>query len=239
MLKTIQALIELQSIDDEIHAHSAQRDELEANLKALRGIVARMAEELEDKRDKVTEASRFYEDKQEDLRLDGERLNKAKQKLTAVTRTKEYAAMQREIDTLRRKFSEDETELKRLAEAIEEYHVSIGAQEQKLSDLEAEVRREEAASDERLGELDQLIAEIDKRKGGIKVGLDRPLVSRYKRVLARREGKAVVPAIDGNCTGCQMRLPPQQFILVQRGEELQVCPACQRFLYIPPETASE
>ena len=44
--------------------------------------------------------------------------------------------MQRELDTLRRKYGEDETELKRLSDAMEEYSTSIAAQEQKLADLQ-------------------------------------------------------------------------------------------------------
>ena len=57
---------------------------------------------------------------------------------------------------------------------------------------------------------------------------------RYERVLARREGRAVVEALNGKCTGCQMKLPPQLFILVQRLETLESCPACQRFLFFSP-----
>lgn len=231
MKGTIEALRELQQVDDEIRGHRLQRDELAANLERLKTILTQMGQELDDKREKLAEATRFYDEKQEDLRADSERLSKAKSKLAAVTRTKEYAAMQRELDNLRRKFSEDEVELKRLAEAIEGYQASISSQEDKLSDLGSEVQREEAASADRLAELDRVMADIAVRKDAIKKKLERSLVRRYDRVLRRREGRAVVAARGGKCTGCQMRLPPQAFILVQRWETLESCPACQRFLY--------
>lgn len=235
MKDTIEALIELQQVDDEIRGQQVQRDELAANLDRLKSILARMDAELNDKREKLGEATRFYDDKQIDLQADSERLSRSKQKLTAVTRTKEYAAMQRELDTLRRKFGEDEAEIMRLAQAIEEYKASIAAQETKLGELQGEVKREEDASAQRLGELDAAIQAVAERKKVITVRLDAQLARRYTRVLRNREGKAVVHAEGGKCSGCQMRLPPQTYIMVQRRETLESCPNCQRFLYVTDE----
>ena len=227
----IQALTELQRIDDEIRGRQVQRDELAANLHRLKSILEQMGAELEEKREKLSEATRFYEEKQEELRDDGLRLSHAKQKLASVTRTKEYAAMQRELDNLRRKYNEDEQELKRLSSAIEEYKASISGGEGKLGELQAEVAREDASSADKLTQLDGEIGSVAKRKSAIAVQLDDDLKRRYERILSRRDGKAVVPAVDGKCTGCQMRLPPQTFILVQRGESLEACPTCQRYLF--------
>ena len=236
MKDTIEALVQLQAVDDEVRVHTTQREELSQNLERLAAILERMGHELEDKRDKLIEAQRFYNEKQVDLQADAERLSKAKAKLGSVSRTKEYAAMQRELDNLRKKYGEDEAELKRLGAAIEEYQTAIAQQEGKLSELNTEVEREEAASVTRLAELDKVVSEISTRKDQIVVRLPKTVVSRYNRVIKRREGKAVVPvASDGACTGCQMRLPPQQHIYVQRKEKLISCPTCQRFLYVPED----
>ncbi len=235
MKDSIEALIELQSIDDEIRGYLLTREELAVNQRRLAEILGRMNGELDDKRTKLDEAQRFYNERQDDLRSDGERLAKAKTKMAGVTRTKEYAAMQREMDNLRRKYTEDETELKRLNAAIDEYKVAISSQEEKLAELQAEVEKEEATSGDRLAELNREIDAIESRKTSVNARLDEGLLRRYSRVLTRREGKAVVSAIGGKCSGCSMRLPPQLFILVQRAETLQSCPNCQRFLFYTQE----
>lgn len=239
MTEVIEALIELQTVDDEIREFQVQRDELSTNLNTLKKILEGMSSELEDKREKLAEANRFYTDQQEELRADGERMAHAKQKLAAVTRTKEYAAIQRELDNIRKKYGEDEAELKRLGEAMEEYQASIAAQEVKLAELEAEVAREEAANVDRLSHLTEQIQAVDGRRTAITTRIEDRITRRYDRVLARREGRAVVEALNGKCTGCQMRLPPQLFILVQRLETLEACPACQRFLFFQPVEADE
>ena len=232
MIDTISALVELQNIDDEIRIYQLQRNELAQNLDRLKAIVTQMAAEMEEKRVKLTEATGFYKEKQGELQADGDRISKAKSKLATVTRTKEYAAMQRELDNLRKKYAADEAELIRLAEAMQEYEGSIATEETKLGELRSEVAREEAASGDQLKELDDRISTISTKKTNAEGRLDRNLLTRYGRLLQRREGKAVVPVgPKGKCTGCQRLLPPQQYIQVQRGERLLSCPNCQRYLY--------
>ena len=174
--------------------HHRQRDELAANLMTLKKILAGMDAELGEKRDKLSEADRFYSEQQEELRADGERMSRAKQKLTAVTRTKEYAAVQRELDNIRKKYSEDEAELKRLGEAMEEYKASIATQETKLAELQSEVDQEEASNADRLAQLTGQIDAVADRRSALSSKVDARTMRRYERVLAGRDGRAVVPA---------------------------------------------
>ena len=233
MKDTINALVELQRVDDTVRVFQLQRDELAANLERLQAIVGQMGLELAEKQEKLGEATRFYGEKQQELQADADRLAKAKARLGLVTRTKEYAAMQRELDNLRKKYSADEVELKRLVEAMEEYQTGIATQQAKLNELQAEVEREETTSADQLNELEGKISKIGAQRAEIEVRMDSSLLSRYRRVLKRREGKAVVPVGEGGkCTGCQMKLPPQMYIQVQRGESLLSCPSCQRYLFV-------
>ena len=238
MNEQIAGLIELQEIDDEIRGFALSRDELAGNLERLRNILAQMGGALADKREKLAEAQRFHDEKRIDLQADSERMMTAKSKLAGVTRTKEYAAMQRELDNLRKQFSDDEAELKRLAEAIAEYKTAIASEEAKLEELSSEVAREEASSAGRLAELNKTIDTIAARKKTIVAALPHALVSRYNRLLDRRDGKAVVLAAGGHCSGCRMMIPPQRFISIQRGETLHSCSSCQRFLYYTQEAAA-
>ena len=238
MNPTLLSLIELQHIDDEIRGHRKQRDELASNLVRLRSILAQMDKDLADKRGRLAEATSFYDDKKIDLAADTERLGHAKQKLLAVSRTKEYAAMQKELDTLRKKSSDDEAELERLAAAIQEYRASVQAQEAKLAEIQAEVAREEATSGERLGDLEKIIGGIASKKIVIVQTMPKDVVSRYEKVIEKRDGVAVVLAAQGRCSGCRMQLPPQQWVKVQMGKELHHCASCLRYLYYTPQAAA-
>ncbi|MFO0745587.1 MAG: C4-type zinc ribbon domain-containing protein [Myxococcota bacterium] len=231
MNKTIEGLIDLQRIDDEIRTVRKERDELAQNLDRLQKIVAKMGVELTEKREKLAEVTKFHDEKKLELTLDNDRIQVAKQKLLGVNRTKEYQAMTKELDNLRKKHGEDEAELERLAAAIQEYRTSVQAQEVELADIQAEVEREQATSASRLAELEKAIAVVAEKKSGLKQVLPKDILAKYERVLERRDGVAVVAVVQGRCTGCRMALPPQTWVKVQIGKEIFQCASCQRYLY--------
>jgi predicted nucleic acid-binding Zn-ribbon protein len=55
-----------------------------------------------------------------------------------------------------------------------------------------------------------------------------------------RNVHAVADARDGHCTACHVRLRPQMYNDVRKGERLVQCESCNRILYIvPPKPAPE
>ena len=60
-------------------------------------------------------------------------------------------------------------------------------------------------------------------------------LKRYTMLLGKRDGLAVVPVNDSVCQGCHMTLPPQQVNEVRKADKLNLCPTCQRILYIKLE----
>ena len=67
--------------------------------------------------------------------------------------------------------------------------------------------------------------------------LPKQIYNKYKRISKRREGLAVVPVIDGSCSGCRRHIRPQQYNILLRAETLEHCPSCTRVVYIPAEQA--
>lgn len=45
--------------------------------------------------------------------------------------------------------------------------------------------------------------------------------------------------LDGTCSGCNLRLPPQLAIEVRHGVELRSCPHCRRLLYASERAEGE
>lgn len=227
----VAGLIELQRVDDEIRTHRKQREELASNLERLRKILVQMNGSLTEKRERLAENVRWYDDKRLELQADSDRINNAKTKLVAVQRTKEYQAMTKELDTLRKKFQEDESELERLSTVIQDTRAAVQSEEAKLAEIQAEVTREEATSTERLAELDRIIGAVAEKKKEIGRNLPKATVTSYERILEKREGTAVVAAVLGSCTGCKMKVPPQTWVKIQLGKEIFQCSNCNRYLY--------
>jgi len=59
-----------------------------------------------------------------------------------------------------------------------------------------------------------------------------PILGHFDRLTCRgKRGVAVVR--NQVCTGCHMRLPIGVITTLMRGEDIQVCDSCGRYLYLP------
>ena len=79
-------------------------------------------------------------------------------------------------------------------------------------------------------DLDEEAAKEAARRESILPKVPRKLLKRYDMIRQKRLGIGLVLAVEGNCQGCNMRLPPQLFNILQRGDTVEQCPSCQRIV---------
>jgi predicted nucleic acid-binding Zn-ribbon protein len=65
-----------------------------------------------------------------------------------------------------------------------------------------------------------------------------PILGHYDRLRAR-DKKGVALVRNHVCTGCHMRVPIGQVTILMRGEDVQLCESCGRYLYLPDPAESE
>ena len=61
----------------------------------------------------------------------------------------------------------------------------------------------------------------------------------FEHVARQRKGLAVAEARDGSCSVCHVRMRPQMYNEVRRGDTLIQCESCQRILYFAPAAATQ
>jgi predicted nucleic acid-binding Zn-ribbon protein len=72
----------------------------------------------------------------------------------------------------------------------------------------------------------------------LRAKLPLPIVGHYDRLRVRgKKGVAIVR--NQVCTGCHMRVPIGQITELMRGEDIQLCESCGRYLYLPEPAAAE
>ena len=68
--------------------------------------------------------------------------------------------------------------------------------------------------------------------------IPQPFLGHYDRLRARdKKGVAVVR--NQVCSGCHMRVPIGQISMLMRGEDVQICETCGRYLCLPDPTEAE
>lgn len=227
----IEVLCALQALDDEIRDFRARRKERIDQLERLRKVIAHMQRDVEEQRGKLAETEQWHRTKSIELETLRDKLNRSKAKLSGVTRSKEYVAVNKELDLLRKDIAIKEDEVEKLSKAIDDFRAAIAKKETDFGDRHAEAEVAERETTATLQGMDAKIAEVDARRLRITDRLDRAVVKRYERVAEARDGKAVAPVIEEACTGCNMTLQPSFVEIVVRGSSLVQCRHCNRYLY--------
>lgn len=229
--ETLDVLRRLQALDDEVRDIVERRDAIVQTLTQLGKVLDQFDRGLAEKRDKLAEAATWHRQKTEELESAREKLSKGKSKLAGVTRSKEYVAVNKELENARKEITQKEDEVAKLQVAIEEFRAVIAKDEVKVRDLRAEAQQTELASKESLGVMEKKIAEVDERRSIVTAKVDRGIVARFTKIARARGGRAVVAVSGGCCQGCHMYLQPAIVEHLMRGSSLVVCPHCQRYLY--------
>ena len=93
----------------------------------------------------------------------------------------------------------------------------------KLQSLEFEKISEKAA--------DPAVAEL-------RAKIPSQILGHYDRLVAH--GKKGLAAVRGQvCTGCHMQVPLGVVMTLKRGQDIQLCENCGRYLYLPEATKAE
>lgn len=233
MKNLISALRALQDVDK-------LRIELEKERRSITERVEQLSQMLEDlereqaeKLDKLREAERWYREREKELKEDNEKIKRAQARLNALTKAKEYAAVQREIETLRRGNAQKEEEILKLLSVMDEFRVAVEEEGKKLEAMRAELANEKASTGIRVQELDERLKRLATEHKAYEEAVPPDVLRRYRRIQAAWQGMAVVPVSPkGACGGCHRQIPPQLYNILLRQNSLESCPYCNRFVYV-------
>jgi len=235
----INALRALQDVDQHRIDAEKERQAITERVQGLAAMVAELEREQSDKRDKLREAEKWYQERDRELKEDNEKIRRAQARLNALSKQKEHAAVQREIESLRHGNQLKEEEILKLMTVMSEFKAAVEEEEKKLELMREDLAREESSSVERVSELDQKIASLGTTYKDFEINIPAEILRRYRRIQKAWLGMAVVPVdTKGSCGGCHRRLPPQLYNTLLRNDALHTCPYCNRFVFVEIKEAA-
>ena len=227
-------LASLSEIESKIFKAKSQLETLQSHLRGLEEQLQQTQVSLAQKT-KLSET--HHQNQQNIIRFLEESKEHTKQRETRlyeIKTTKEYQAALKEIATAKREHVSKDAELQKLSTSLETLKAETAELEEKTKNLQTQVAEEKQAIQGELEKLNQEMDESIRLKKEIFETLDKGLVLRYERVLLRRQ-PAVAGVRGGTCQECNISIPAQMFIELQRGNEIFSCPSCNRILYVLPE----
>jgi predicted nucleic acid-binding Zn-ribbon protein len=224
-------LIELQACDTRIAELRRRIEEDPSRVQALEEMLKRAEAAAQAGLTQVDETKKERRTVERQIDERENQIQKSNVKLSNIKSNKEYQAALKEIDALRHEKTalEDKAiELMEKIEALERQGSEAG------KELDS-VRETTTAEKNRIqGETKAMVEEVDrleKERQTLCGFIEASILKRYDFLRDRKGGVGISPVIKGICQTCHIGIPPQQFNLLLRGEELMNCPNCTRIIY--------
>jgi predicted nucleic acid-binding Zn-ribbon protein len=223
--------VEIKRLTEDVESLPARRDELERQFaESVREHLA-VKQELED----AQAARRRLEG---ELEQEQQKHQKFKNDLMKATNEREYTTAVREIDVARKAVGALETEVLKLMERVEKLEAQMEERapemESRRVEIDSQLKEWLAAADANRLRLDALRAERNARMQALG-----PVArATYERLSRMRSGFALAEARDYSCMACRMKIRPQVFADIRRGDSIITCESCGRILYFKGESAT-
>ena len=231
MADQLELLKQLQTIDGEIFRLRRQEQEKPRELEQLETQVAAQEAKVKAAEARLKSLQLGQKEKDVELQTREGQVKRLQGQLFQVKTNKEYTAMQHEIDSLKADNSLLEEEILKLLDAIDQAATVRQQEQQRLTQAQAHLHAERERIERELSELREKIAELERSRQSLTPDVPPTALAAYERVLALRDGLALVPLVNDACGGCHRRLPPQVINEVYLKAKLVSCEHCNRILY--------
>jgi len=231
LLPELNQLIDLHELDKEIYELTQNLDMLPQELKGMSQEMATLDSERSGQVQEFEELKKQLREMEAEVADLEEGITASRQRLMDIGKELELKAMLKEIAFREDQRDQKETRVLELLDTVEAKKQVTAEQEQVLQQLQTVYDRRAAEVAAQVDELEKQRADLVGKRNSLREGLPAPLLKRYEFILRRRNGNAISEVRAGVCLGCHLNILPQQYIDLQKGEEIIQCPHCQRILY--------
>ena len=231
MREQLERLVALQTVDLKIQEMERVKGEIPQRIVSLEGDFRKEEEKTLGERTELERLQKQRRQKEKDLEEEVERVKKAEARVFEIKTNKEYQAVLKEIENAKKLNRQREEEILGILERIEEMQKQLGKGEKNLEIKRKAVQQEAAERELQAASFaDEMAGEVQQRERREKE-ISPDLLSKYRRLLEKRQGVAVAKVQNGVCHACNMNLRPQLYIELQKQESLIICPNCSRILF--------
>ncbi|MBC2715696.1 MAG: hypothetical protein HF978_10340 [Desulfobacteraceae bacterium] len=228
----IELLIELQQKEAAVAKVQSELDGLPARIEQIVSGLKEFEAVINSKKEGLSELKKVYRSYDAEIQTNQGRITKREEQLRSVTTNKEYQAILKEVEEIKKASSRIEDETIECLDKIDAAENEVKEKEKEYLAEETEVNQQkavfEADADSERRSLNELLSERDKISGKIAP----ELIKQYEFIKSYARGIAIVQVKESICMGCNMNIPPQMYNELHRENELKTCPHCHRMLYV-------
>ena len=227
----IHKLVELQTIDTKLKDINDLLGDLPSRVKELDQQEDTIKANLEKSQTRLKELEVKLHRAEVRIAEINDKINKYKDQLFLVTNNKQYDALMHEIDHLKEERVSNESESLTFMEEKETLINSINEMAAELEILTQDLSSRREKLESAISESADEKLNLEQNRAEQVSQIDAKFISEYDRVLAARDGLAVVNLSGGACGGCGAYIPAQIVTEIRGNIVMHRCDVCGRFLY--------
>jgi len=159
------------------------------------------------------------------------KVEKSNIRLSNIKSNKEYKAVLKEIDDLKKAKSQREEKSLQVMEEIEVLRKRCQDNEKEVAEGRKKLDEEKNEVQIELKALDEELRLFEKKRVLFSQTVEQDLLKKYLFLKERKQGQAISPVSQAVCQVCHMRIPPQTYNELIRGDSLLSCTNCGRIIY--------
>jgi len=238
MREQIGHLEELTKIDEGLRRVIEQLKSRREGLSELRTSLTDLEAKMGTDRESVAAMEKTQRDLHAEVRNLLNQIERSREKYARSRTERETAAVQRELEELRKLVRDREDEMERLNNIANAARTSIDTADTKATGVRAELDGTSEGTLVTIKDLEAEKAGLEGRRTVTEKALPIVLYRRYESLRQRRP-RAIASTSDGTCNGCHIAIPPMMYQKIMRQEEFDQCPNCRRIVYYAPPPAAE
>ncbi|MBW2163191.1 MAG: hypothetical protein JRF43_01740 [Deltaproteobacteria bacterium] len=224
-------LIRLQGIDLELRKINEEKSSAPKHLEDLQEHLSSKNAELNELNERIAEIQKRKVDVEDEFELENVRFGKSQKKLFSLKTNREYQALQKEINEIKKTNTAREDEILAIMEEISSLQEEIKEKKEQVKQYRKEIRAEKKRIKQLDARLDAKTATLTEDRQTVSKDINPNLLSKYNFLKDKRACIAVAAVSDGVCSACNMNIPPQLYNELLRDEKILTCPSCQRLIY--------
>lgn len=231
MKDKISDLICLQDCDNRIRKIIHKKTEGPLRIKKLENELNAIETKFQEEYDRLEllkKSRREIDQKIQDLE---DRIEKSNIRLSNIRSNKEYKAVLKEIDDLKKAKYLAEDKALQVMEDVEDMERTCQGTKDMKEDARKKFDKDKNDIVNELKALDEDLLVLEKKRTVYSQTIEQELLEAYLFLKERKEGQAISPVIGGVCQICHMGIPPQKYNELIKGTSLMTCTNCSRIIY--------
>lgn len=218
-----------------LHSHARELqteiDAAPAQRKGQKNRVTRAEENLREAQDTLKKLKVAVHEKEGALKAVFQQMAKYEKQRNEAQATKEYAALQREIDHAKEQSAKLEEDILNGMGEIDERTARIPELERMLAQVKADVAKYESEAEERESRLKNELENTRTQLSELEQQIPNDMRPIYQRLIQSYGADAIAAVRDKTCTSCYSTITLQQLRELEGGRFVQ-CKSCSKALYV-------